>query len=104
MRGILMLVSCGNPDCHIQYADGLRACPVCSTPKPEQPGTSEARPDGRAAQNRMGILYSVLAFSSFLGLVGSAIKVNLIAMAFGTIMTFIWGRLAFTAFEEDSVK
>jgi len=52
----------------------------------------------------MGILYSVLAFSSFLGLVGSAIKVNLIAMAFGTIMTFIWGRLAFTAFEEDSVK
>ena len=99
-----MLVSCGNPNCHIQYADSLRACPVCSTPKPERPAAAEAKPDPGAGANMMGILYSGLAFASLLGLLGAAITANLVAIAIGAIMTFVWGRLAVTAFEEKSVK
>lgn len=99
-----MLVSCGNPKCHIQYADSLRACPVCSTPKPERPTTGDATPDSGTGISIIGILYSTLAISSLLGLVAAAITANLFAIAIGAIMTFVWGRLAVTAFEEKSVK
>jgi hypothetical protein len=99
-----MLVSCGNPNCHIQYADSLRACPVCSTPKPERSIGADAKPDQRAGVSLMGILYSTLAVSSLLGLIGAAITANLFAIAIGAVMTFVWGRLAVTAFEENSVK
>lgn len=99
-----MLVSCGNPDCHIQYASNLRACPVCSTPKPTQLPTADAKPEGRSRQNTIGIVYSFLAVSSLAGVVGAAMAGALIAIPLGLIMTFVWGRLAVTAFEEDSVK
>lgn len=99
-----MLVSCGNPNCHIQYAGTLRACPVCSTPKPEQLVSDEAKPEGRARQNTIGVIYSFLALSSFIGVIGAAMAGALIALPIGLIMTFVWGRLAMTAFEEDSVK
>jgi hypothetical protein len=83
-----MLVSCGNPNCHIQYAGSLRACPVCSTPKLARLIGADTEFDQRAGMSLMG----------------AAVTANLFAIAIGAVMTFVWGRLAVTAFEENSVK
>lgn len=82
----------------------MRACPVCSTPKPDRPVAAEPDPGVQARRNRIGVVYSILAVLTFLGLVGSAIAANVFAIAIGTLMTLVWGRLAFSAFQKESPK
>ena len=99
-----MLILCGNRACRVRYADSMRACPVCSTPKPEQPIAAEANPGLQARRNRVGVVYSVLALLSVLGVVASSIEANVFALGICVLMTFIWGRLAFSAFQKESAK
>ena len=57
-----MLVRCSNPDCTIEFADSLSACPVCQAP-PEQAAASAAyearRQDVVAAENGRVLLVSL---------------------------------------------
>jgi hypothetical protein len=82
----------------------MRACPVCSTPKPEQPVAAEPNPGLQARRNRVGVVYSVLALLSVLGVVASSIEANVFALGIGVVMTLVWGRLAFSAFREESTE
>lgn len=99
-----MLILCGNPACRVRYADSMRACPVCATAKPDRPIAAEPNPGVQARRRRIGFVFLVFACLSFLGLVGSAIAANVFAIAIGVVMTFVWGRLAWTSFQRDATK
>lgn len=99
-----MLVSCSNPDCDIQYSESLCACPICSAPKTDHVGTTPANPGTHKARNALGIFLTVLAGSTFPGAIGAAVAGNTIAAIFALVFTFIWGRLAITAFKEETLR
>lgn len=99
-----MLVSCSNPDCDIQYSDSLRACPICSAPRIDRVETPPVNPETHKAVSGVGIFLTVLAGSTFLGAITTAVAGNTIAAIFALVFTFIWGRLAITAFTEKTLR
>lgn len=67
-----MLVRCSNPDCTIEFADSLSACPVCQAP-PEQAAASAAyearRQDVVAAENGRVLLVSLFVLTIAVNLI-----------------------------------
>lgn len=66
--------------------------------------TTPVNPGTHKAVSGVGIFLTVLAGSTFLGAITTAVAGNTIAAIFALVFTFIWGRLAITAFTEKTLR
>ena len=52
----------------------------------------------------MGILFAFLCAGSVLGAIAASLRAEPIGIILSLIMICVWGRLAYTAFTEESLK